>query len=697
MLFFVHLDMYYFGAIAYLVMLTYFCYFAYTSYMGAISQAYISLDGSSGDCSNVEITVSGTYLADNRGNWVGSPQFVYANALYSMSLSNFEGSNAQYSDMMTYFNTVLIDLGKDGRADSLPYNLARWSSFIRYYSLDDPSLTNFTSTGYGQLQYLQLTGDPQTIFNLAYQQMVMGSTKGYCTETGYSQYDQANGLIYATLNYTHFISSPVCEATAIPDSFGYSDVLDNNIFEIKLEVRAFMTAFAVNSGILDVTSLYRSGSDSYNFEFSNVSYVAGEYFDIRYSAMKPILCMYNTSVAPPGYLESLCFYFIGSTVSLPVFNHFGLSSMNPVYCSCSNGNGKSGGCDSFNLMASLVYYPTSVNAQNLEAAIEDQISLLLKALKKFPSYNEFNRQSFNATWGAASIAYGRQSPAVKTTSWIKNAFSFCDIGTNDCGLTVFHSVDLASQLVSVYKFQLSNGSCHDSFTIPLTYYDNLVNTPPVVLVENYYECYQDVFTAFMDALGIASGNTQLAVPITVVFLLPMVYFILVAIKQAPPKEEYTNIEKKQALEILSILLLRLRDGKSRGVKRNGILMQLTNELIKAAKEESGFPDSDDEEEDDNDDDDDDDDDDENEDDEDDEESKTPRSKSTKTVTLDDSDDEEDAVRESMAEERKKQRKLRQKSIKTRSRKSSVDVSRPSLGPSSAPKSAGGRKMGVFTR
>lgn len=45
-----------------------------------------------------------------------------------------------------------------------------------------------------------------------------------------------------------------------------------------------------------------------------------------------------------------------------------------------------------------------------------------------------------------------------------------------------------------------------------------------------------------------------------------------------------------------MLLLRLRDGKTRGIKRGGVLEQLTNELIAAAKEEGGYPDSDDEEE-----------------------------------------------------------------------------------------------------
>lgn len=72
--------------------------------------------------------------------------------------------------------------------------------------------------------------------------------------------------------------------------------------------------------------------------------------------------------------------------------------------------------------------------------------------------------------------------------------------------------------------------------------------------------------------------------------------LLLGLKLAPPKKEYNNQEKEQALDILSLLLLRLRDGKTRGVKKNGVLAHLTKELITAAKDEGGYPDSDDEEE-----------------------------------------------------------------------------------------------------
>jgi hypothetical protein len=40
-------------------------------------------------------------------------------------------------------------------------------------------------------------------------------------------------------------------------------------------------------------------------------------------------------------------------------------------------------------------------------------------------------------------------------------------------------------------------------------------------------------------------------------------------------------------------LLRIRDGKTRGLRVKGVLLALGKELIRAAKEEGGYPDSDD--------------------------------------------------------------------------------------------------------
>lgn len=201
----------------------------------------------------------------------------------------------------------------------------------------------------------------------------------------------------------------------------------------------------------------------------------------------------------------------------------------------------------------------------------------------------------------------------------------------------------------------------------------MVEEPPVQLTQNYFECYQSESDAFLNAVGIATGNTSLAVPTIVLVALPLIYLVLVFIHQVPPKEEYTKIEKWQAIEIFSLLLLRMRDGKTRGLKPRGVLMQLTKELIAAAKEEGGYPDSDDEY--------DSDDEDVDEDKEDGEKKKKKKGKSRH-----DSDDDQDDDDNDDDNDDDKDRAFRSSVSKRRSRRMSVKVK----GPTRA-------KLGVFTK
>lgn len=53
------------------------------------------------------------------------------------------------------------------------------------------------------------------------------------------------------------------------------------------------------------------------------------------------------------------------------------------------------------------------------------------------------------------------------------------------------------------------------------------------------------------------------------------------------------MEKDSVIDSWATQLLRIRDGKTRGLRAKGILIGLGKELIRAAKEEGGYPDSDD--------------------------------------------------------------------------------------------------------
>jgi hypothetical protein len=47
-------------------------------------------------------------------------------------------------------------------------------------------------------------------------------------------------------------------------------------------------------------------------------------------------------------------------------------------------------------------------------------------------------------------------------------------------------------------------------------------------------------------------------------------------------EEYSPVEREQALAEFALQILRARDGKTRGIKANGHILNLAKELVKAA-------------------------------------------------------------------------------------------------------------------
>jgi hypothetical protein len=469
--------MYYFGTVAYVATIALFVYFTNTSYQSAISQPFIAITVNAGDCQTVPIAVTNSFMADDQGNWIGSPDFVYSFAPYSISFNNFQVStNDQYSAMMLAFEKGLETVGAIATTQNLPQNLMFWMSYVQYYSVDFPTATNFSSIGHGQLQYLQMTGDPSQVFDLSYTQGHLMNQNGYCGIDSYASFDQANAMLSADLNYTEFIHTSTCNTIVNPLSFGYFPTVDQNNFLLSLDVLSFSTAMAVNLGILLIADLGIASSSFYEFEFQNTTYLTGQYFDTRYPSMNTIVCIQNMTAFPAGSkgVQAMCMYLLGQTLALPVFNHFGQSKVEPVYCDCAT-NGKSDECQSFNLLSGLVFYPAAPQTSSTTSALSilqnTGVFDLVRAVVKYPTYAEFNRAAFNASWAAAAPAYGQEASYISTTSWRRNAYKFCALAPSSvCSVMVFNSLDGTSKKVSSYKYQLTNGSCYNSLSIDSVYW-----------------------------------------------------------------------------------------------------------------------------------------------------------------------------------------------------------------------------------
>lgn len=69
-------------------------------------------------------------------------------------------------------------MGQTAKTKNLGYNIMLWISFVEYYSVEYPTLTNFSSIGSGQLQYFELAGNPYQVFDLSFHTMGILSTAG---------------------------------------------------------------------------------------------------------------------------------------------------------------------------------------------------------------------------------------------------------------------------------------------------------------------------------------------------------------------------------------------------------------------------------------------------------------------------------------------------------------------------------------
>ena len=175
----------------------------------------------------------------------------------------------------------------------------------------------------------------------------------------------------------------------------------------------------------------------------------------------------------------------------------------------------------------------------------------------------------------------------------KEAYEFCDLSFGPCNVIMFNTFDDKTHSVSDFHYQVFHPACEDTFTVSNEAWDNLMESTPLPLVERYYSCKPFVFDAMFNSLGIAAGNTATMVPLLCICFLPVLYMYLQASGRVPPKAEYTPSELDAAIKALSLIMLRIRDGKLRGIKKGSVLNSLTKDLISAAKAEGGYPDSDD--------------------------------------------------------------------------------------------------------
>lgn len=238
---------------------------------------------------------------------------------------------------------------------------------------------------------------------------------------------------------------------------------------------------------------------------------------------------------------------------------------------------------------------------NADMSLSDIVYTFLDIVIANGGALQWNKNAYNASWAAAASTYNDAESIINQTEWRYNAYQFCNSSVyGTCSIMAFNSYGdyVFDQALTPYMFLIEGGSCETSgveqFMISESAFDMIVSNPPVEIIENYYECTMLPYDSMFNALGVAGGNIGIAVPIIVMCCLPFMYGWLKLTGNVQPAPEYEKHEKEAALDLLALQLLRIRDGRVRGMKAEGELQKIGKELVLAArKADGGYPDSDD--------------------------------------------------------------------------------------------------------
>mmetsp|Transcript_32611 Transcript_32611/g.60933 ORF Transcript_32611/g.60933 Transcript_32611/m.60933 type:complete len:833 (+) Transcript_32611:136-2634(+) len=565
---------YAFGMIGYMIALGTMLYFTYTLFQQQTNKSFIALSYDDGDCEPVPTIMTGDFIASYRGMWEGQRGFVYSEALYSMTLTGYEGSMEDYVNKLNGIEKQLQIVADGAVHRDAGENLLYWMTWSVNVGLD----------------YFEMTGDPTSILNREYFYGTLAGIAGECQAEPEARFTVATAEMELFFQKDRFDQLEYCTAAATPAWMGWVERFMKNNFIIKIDAWQAMVAIAVNLGEMQMNLLQPVQGTEKVLHFHNETLYLVEVFDFRYPGMLPLSCI-STDQNLRNMRFRACLLRQGDTYMLPVMNHFGTARDFPEPCNCSNGDFHNRECHNLDLMVSVLFYnlppyDTDIVNNSQPQAANNSLYALLTLLES-DTYRNINRNAYNISF--AACRFNQWTDPV----WRNTSYEFCNLAEyGTCSMIMYNPYDRRSRTVSPFYYQVPSIACADSFMTPN--WAALTNTPPAPLHERYLQCTVPWYEAIFEAQGIASGNAALAVPLIMGGLLPFLFLYMQQTGNNPPKPEYSEEELTNASRAHALYMLRVRDKKTRGFVQNSVLMQTARELMNVSGQEVAFSDSDDE-------------------------------------------------------------------------------------------------------
>ncbi len=108
---------------------------------------------------------------------------------------------------------------------------------------------------------------------------------------------------------------------------------------------------------------------------------------------------------------------------------------------------------------------------------------------------------------------------------------------------------------------------------------SFAGTPPKPLTQIYYKCHSTSIDALINAVGVASGNTSIAMLLLLFISVPLVFGFMACCRVIPKKQEFREKEKTIVLDTLATVILRIRDKHYEALDPCGTAANLAEELI----------------------------------------------------------------------------------------------------------------------
>lgn len=417
--------------------------FLVSGYQSNVNTPFLALPlaASGSICSEVPVSVTGTFMATLDGHWEGSPDFNYRQAAFRFSAKSFMSSSEDYEKNGAQLFSYILSVSGAASGENVAYNLVMWMTVY---------------VAFGKASRFSLMGSPNVVFNREHTTGMIANGAGICDVPSVTKFDVTTSKFTMTLDVQAYNKSAQCQSLFPLALTGYEPLADVNDVKILFDVRSMIMAVGINFGIVNLFDLEFVPNLIQTIELYGYNFDIYPVYNPLYPNMDLIYC---TVVVSESGAFPVCVVRVGKAYALPLFNHKGRSMYRPEYCDCNDKrfveDGDVADCNNFHLMSSLLLWPEFSNATEV-------FRIIVNFLQYF-SFKDGNYFVFNASF--ATSAWSNTNPDLyHSPAYLNEAFSFCGESTTECTLITFSSFDSSQYnfAISDFYYQMPSGFCNNT-------------------------------------------------------------------------------------------------------------------------------------------------------------------------------------------------------------------------------------------